>query len=178
MTSMRVESKSSTFVIDAAESVVLIEARSTVGPIELATTEISGTAAIAITAGRIDVGDHPVAELELQVESLASGNLLYDAEVHRRLDARRYPTIRAELCAARVLEADRWVIEGELTIHGTTKELSGSAAVELLDDDRLRIYGEQAIDIRDFGISLPSTLMLRIYPDVMVRFRLQAVRKD
>ncbi|MDX6288187.1 MAG: hypothetical protein QOG53_3672 [Frankiales bacterium] len=175
---MRVGSQRSTFVIDASESAVLIEARSTVGPIELATTEIAGTAAIGIAAGRLHVEDHPVANLELPVESLGSGNLLYDAEVHRRLDARRYPIIRAELRAARALGSNRWSLEGELTIHGTTKALSGSADIQLIDDDRLCMIGEQLIDIRDFAISLPSTLMLRIYPDVMVRFRLQAVRKD
>ena len=32
-------------------------------------------------------------ELELAVERLTSGNQLYDRELRRRIDARRYPTI-------------------------------------------------------------------------------------
>jgi hypothetical protein len=69
-------------------------------------------------------------------------------------------------------------LEGGLTIHGTTRTMTGSADVRLLARDRMRIVGEQLIDIRDFAISLPSTLMLRIYPDVMVRFRIEARRED
>lgn len=163
------------FVIDTAASALLIEARSTAGPIELATTALTGSAEVRMTAGSLEGATR--ATIELEVSSLTSGNALYDAEVHRRLDARRYPVIRAALHGARALDAHRWALEGGLTIHGTTRDMSGSADVRLVAPDRLRILGEQVLDIRDFAISLPSTLMLRIYPDVMVRFRLEAQRE-
>lgn len=164
-------------MIDAAASALLIEARSTVGPIELATTALTGAAEVGLSGDRIDPRSSPTAVIELEVESLTSGNALYDAEVHRRLNARRFPLIRAELKAAHPLDGHRWALDGGLTIHGTTCAMSGSADVRMVKPDRLRIVGEQVIDIRDFSISLPSTLMLRIYPDVMVRFRIEALRE-
>ncbi len=166
------------FVVDPAASALLIEARSTVGPIELATTALTGAAQVTLTDGRIARDAVPAAALELEVESLTSGNALYDAEVHRRLDARRFPVIRADLAGATPLDEHRWSLEGGLTIHGTTRSMRGSADVRLLRSGILRIVGEQVIDIRDFAISLPSTLMLRIYPDVTVRFRIDARRED
>ncbi len=165
------------FRIDSAKSALLIEARSTVGPIELATAALTGSAEVLLSAQGLDSSATPTANIELAVESLTSGNALYDAEVHRRLDARRFPHIRAQLRAATLLDEQRWGLEGSLTIHGTCRAMSGSADVRLVKGDRLRIVGEQLIDIRDFAISLPGTLMLRIYPDVMVRFRLEAQRE-
>lgn len=166
-----------TFVVDPATSALLIEARSTVGPIELATTTLTGAADVTLADGLLDAASEPTAAIELHVDSLTSGNALYDAEVHRRLDARRFPLIRAELASARPIDEHRWSLVGSLTIHGTIRSMQGSAEVRLLSSGRLRIVGEQVIDIRDFAISLPSTLMLRIYPDVMVRFRIEARRE-
>ena len=42
----------------------------------------------------------------------------------------------------------------------------------------LSITGEQVIDIRDFDITSPTVLMLRIYPDVVVKLYLEAEEVD
>ena len=34
--------------------------------------------------------------------------------------------------------------------------------------------GEQAFDIRDFDVAVPTVLMLRIYPDVVVQLQVEA----
>lgn len=166
------------FVIDPASSALLVAARSSVGPVEFATTAVSGTADVAVTPDGLDVGQPPIATLLVPVDSLTSGNALYDAEVRRRLDARRFPTIRAELRAARALDEHRWALTGDLTIHGTTCALSGTADVRLVEGDRLLVHGEQVVDMRDFGIALPTALMLRIFPDCTIRFRFEAVRES
>lgn len=155
---------------------MLIEARSTVGPIEIATTEVSGQAALTMVGDDLGTADDPAANLNLPVSSLHSGTPLYDAEVHRRLDAQRYPTIRAELRSARSIANNRWALSGDLTIHGTTRNMAGTAECTLLTPEHLTVSGQQIIDIRDFDIVLPSALMLRIYPDVTVRYRIEAVR--
>ena len=83
----------------------------------------------------------------------------------------RFPGFRLAKAGAKVDVADY-----TKDLSWRPQPFSGSADVQVLGTDRLRIYGEQVIDIRDFAISLPATLMLRIYPDVTVRFRIEAVR--
>ena len=47
--------------------------------------------------GALDPGEHTRAHLEVAVARLASGNRLYDAELLRRIDARRYPVVTLDL---------------------------------------------------------------------------------
>lgn len=168
----------STFQVDPSTSALLIGTRSSVGPIEFATTDLTGSADVTVTETAIDATYPPVARLQLPVASLTSGNSLYDAHVRERLEARRFPTIEVLLQGARALDGNRWTLSGDLTIHGTTRSLTGYADVHLVDGGRIRVQGEQVIDIRDFDIELPSVLMLRIFPDVTVRFHLEAVAVD
>jgi polyisoprenoid-binding protein YceI len=164
------------YAIQPEVSAVLIQARSNVGPIELASTAVSGAVEATLTDGVLDLDDPPGATLDIPVSSLSSGNARYDREIHRRLDAQRYPTIAARLSTARRSGSRRLSVDGSLTIHGVTVALSGSFEVEYLDSARVRVVGEQAIDMRDFSISLPATLMLRIYPEVVVQFGIEGMR--
>jgi polyisoprenoid-binding protein YceI len=155
------------------QSAVLIEARSNVGPIELASTAVSGFIEATLTTGALDLAEPPRAALDIPVDTMSSGNVRYDREIHRRLDAQRFPQISARLETTRTAGPSGLSVAGSLTIHGVTVAMAGTFDVESLDDRRVLVVGEQAIDIRDFSISLPTTLMLRIYPDVIVRFRLE-----
>ena len=160
-------------------SAILVEARSSVGGITFGTTQLGGT----FTGVLLEPdGDQRVelvrATATVPVTSLVSGNRLYDNELHQRLNARRFPTITAELRQAKDLGSGRFNIAGDLTIHGETRPQLCSAEVTLGPDPArpsVVVSGSAALDIRDFDISLPSALMLRIYPDVVVRFRVEAV---
>lgn len=166
-----------TYDVAPERSAVLIQARSNVGPIELASTAITGRAEATLRdGGGLDLEQPPSASIAIQVSSLSSGNTRYDREIHRRLDAQRFPQIFAELQTARQAGTTALAVAGTLTIHGVTVTMSGAFEVEALDEHELRVVGEQAIDIRDFSINLPSTLMLRIYPEVVVGFRIEAAR--
>jgi polyisoprenoid-binding protein YceI len=110
--------------------------------------------------------------IEVPVATLRSGNPLEDAELQRRVDARRYPTIAGEVRTAAALEDDgRFRVEGDLTFHGVTKAVTGEVRVTV-DGDSLRMEGEQTFDVRQFGIKPPRILMLRVEPDVRVRIEL------
>ena len=159
------------------DSGVLVEARSNVGPITFATSTITGHVEVGLRGEEIDLSQPPSALLELPVDTLVSGNTLYDAELRQRLAAQRFPTIRAELLNARELGGDRYSVDGDLTIHGTTRRLDGTVEVLLPDDATIVLLGSQQIDIRDFDIGLPTMLMLKIYPDVLVRYRLEVRHK-
>jgi polyisoprenoid-binding protein YceI len=164
-----------TFHVVPEQSALLVEARSSAGPITFGTMTLDGRAEFA-TSPDIDSLVPISAYLAIPVSGLVSGNALYDAELRRRLDSRRFPLIAVELHTARSRGGGRYVAEGDLTIHGTTRRLTGSVSLAEQDEDTLLATGSEVVDIRDFDIDLPSVLMLKIYPDVSVQFRLTATR--
>ena len=165
-----------TFLVVAEQSAILVEARSSAGPITFGSMTLDGRAEFAMAGDDLEAAVPISASLEIPVVALYSGNSLYDAELRRRLDARRFPQIKVELHTARPRGGGRYVAEGDLTIHGTTRRLTGSVSLALQDGDTLIATGNELVDIRDFDIELPSVLMLKIYPDVSVQFRLTATR--
>ncbi|HWE66646.1 MAG TPA: helix-turn-helix transcriptional regulator [Acidimicrobiales bacterium] len=156
-------------------SAVLIEVRSTVGPLSFGTIGITGSIQAALADGILQTGVAPTGCLTIDVSGLNSGNKLYDAELLRRIDARRFPTAKVELrqCSASG-SGSRYRLAGELTFHGVTRPAEGSVNVEAISQRRLVITGEQVFDIREFAIPSPTVLMLRIYPDVRVRLHAEA----
>jgi DNA-binding PadR family transcriptional regulator len=163
------------FHLSPDRSVVLIEARSTVGPISFGAIGITGHVDAAVRDGAVDTTMPPSARIDIAVGGLRSGNSLYDAELLRRIDARRFSTARLSLreCAAGGVTG-RYSLAGELTFHGVARPVHGSVDVAVRSDGRLVVTGEQVIDIRDFDVPSPTVLMLRIYPDVRVHLHVEA----
>jgi len=160
-------------------SAVLVEVRSTVGPLSFGAIGVDGVVRAAVTDGAIRTDAPPLARLEIDVARLSSGNRLYDAELLRRIDAGRFPTATVELdrCATS-RPGGHYRLDGRLTFHGVTRPASGTVRVETAADGRLVIAGEQVFDIRDFAVTSPTVLMLRIYPDVRVRLHVEAVPEE
>jgi polyisoprenoid-binding protein YceI len=165
-----------TFLVVPEESAVIVEARSNVGPITFATMTLEGSAEFALSGVDVDSAVPTAAFLRIPVIGLESGNSLYDSEIRRRLDQRRFPSITVEMHTARSRGGGRFVTDGDLTIHGATQRLTGTVHLTLSDENTLIATGKELVDIRDFDIELPSMLMLKIYPDVSVQFRLTATR--
>jgi PadR family transcriptional regulator PadR len=163
------------FALDPDRSVVLIEVRSTVGPLSFAAIGVQGWVEATVVDGVLQTDQAPSGRLDVDVTGLSSGNTLYDAELRRRIDARRFPTATVELeeCSASG-PGSRYRLSGALTFHGVTRTQQGTVSVEAASDRRLIIAGEQVFDIRDFAIPSPTVLMLRIYPDVRVRLHAEA----
>jgi DNA-binding PadR family transcriptional regulator len=154
---------------------VLIEVRSTVGPITFGTAGVTGSVQAVIADGVVRTNVMPTGRLTIDMRGLNSGNHLYDAELLRRIDARRFPKATVELkeCAPSG-PGTRYRLAGELTFHGVTRPAEGTVSVEAVSERRLVITGEQVFDIRDFAVPSPTMLMLRIYPDVRVRLHAEA----
>ena len=85
------------FRVVPERSVVLIEARSTVGPISFGAIGVTGWIETEVSTGAVRGSEHTRAHLEIVMNGLRSGNSLYDAELSRRIDARRYPTATIDL---------------------------------------------------------------------------------
>jgi polyisoprenoid-binding protein YceI len=156
-------------------SVALIEARSTVGPITFGVIGVTGTVEAEVVDGAVAVGTGPTAHIEIEVAGLRSGNNLYDAELLRRIDARRHPIVALDLrtCSSSGT-ANRYRLAGDMTFHGVRRPLEGTVTVSSTAPDRLTVSGEEVLDIRDFDIASPTVLMLRIYPDVRVQLQIEA----
>ncbi|MBA3741332.1 YceI family protein [Sporichthya sp.] len=169
-------SKIQTFTVAPDRSALLVETRSNVGPIVFGSLSVEGEAELSVASSAIDSAVVLSAVIRVPVGSLESGNSLYDSELRNRLDQRRFPAITVALTQARSLGDGRFDAEGDLTIHGTTQRLTGSLAVTMPDEKTVIAEGRHVVDIRDFAISLPTMLMLKIYPDVSVQFRITAVR--
>jgi PadR family transcriptional regulator PadR len=171
----RVETERHRFHVAPHRSAVLISARSTVGPISFGAMGVTGWVECDVRGDEVLVEGAPAARLEVPIANLRSGNRLYDAELLRRLDTRRFPMVTLELQQCTPLASPRrFRVQGVADLHGATKPLEGTVVVSLGSDGNLNVNGDQMIDIRDFNIASPSVLMLRIYPDVMVNLQLEA----
>ena len=159
------------FEIDPERSRVWIDARSSLHPIHSETTGLEGWFEADIQGGgRVNPSAAPSARLELPVDRLSSGNPLYDREMRRRIDARKYPTISGTLSGMAESEGDnRYTVKGDITFRGITRPYEDEMTVEQLDDHTLRLSGEREFDIRDFGMDPPRILTLKVHPDVKVK---------
>lgn len=158
---------------------MLVDARSTVGPISFGTIGVEGSLYAEFADGVVNTDVPPTGWLTVDVTGFSSGNNLYDAELQRRIDSRRFPTARVELVdSAPNTAGSRYRLRGELTFHGISRMAEGTVCVESLSRDRIAISGEQVFDIRDFAVPSPTMLMLRIFPDVRIRLHAEAERAD
>jgi polyisoprenoid-binding protein YceI len=124
------------------------------------------------------VGTHPTAELSFPVSLLSSGNRLEDRELHKRIDARRYPTISGVLTGAvSVADDSRLLVQGDLTFRRVTRSVEDYMTLTVVDDHTIRLQGESTFDVRDFGMEPPRILILRVEPDVKVRVEIFAERR-
>jgi len=131
---------------------------------------VGGFVEAELNPAGLDLKVMPQGKLEVDVDSIKTGNMLYDRELERQLDVRKYPRIRGEIVEVTQLEAGRrYKIRGNLSVHGVTKPVEGEVKLRVLDDGSFEAEGEQTFDIRDFGLTPPRILMLKVYPDVKVR---------
>jgi PadR family transcriptional regulator, regulatory protein PadR len=166
------------FVVVPDRSVILVEARSSVGPITFGAIGVTGSVEASVVNGAVACEMQPAAHLEIAVDGLRSGNKLYDAELLRRINARRFPVVSVDLRKTALVGAEsRFQLNGELTLHGVTRSIQGTVAAAIRSDHKLVVTGEHVFDIRDWGITSPTVLMLRIYPDVRVRLHVEAERR-
>ena len=121
----------SSFQLDPERSAVLIDVRSTVGPLSFGTLGVTGTIHAAFADGLLRTDIPPSGRLTIDVAGLNSGNRLYDAELLRRIDARGFPAAFVELRECAVSgPGPRYRLAGELTFHGVTRLAEGTVTVD------------------------------------------------
>jgi DNA-binding PadR family transcriptional regulator len=175
------------FVVKADRSSLTVEARSNVGPIAFSATSLDGWIDVALQDGLVAKDTIPAARLEVRVTELTSGNAIYDAELLRRVDARRYPVVTVELKSLHHMgEGNCYRVDGDVTLHGITQRVGG--VITATAHERLRrrfkrpeqlersmiVAGAQVFDISRFDMAVPAMPLFKIYPDVRLRLHLEA----
>jgi polyisoprenoid-binding protein YceI len=167
------------FQLVRGQSQLSLDGRSSLHPIHTASTELEGYLEVELDNGRLDLSVPPTGRFEVPVESLKAGNELYDLEMRRRLDTRRYPTIVAELLELRTLASGtRYQAVGDLTFHGVTRRYEGEVRITPLDEHTLEVSGERMFDVRDFNMEPPKLLIFKVYPEVQVMLKAVAKQAD
>ncbi len=165
---------SEVFRLVPERSVLMVDLRSTAGPISFGAKGLTGFIETDVVGDAVLTDPQPAAHIDIAVNGLRSGNSVYDAELLRRIQVRRFPVVGLDLreCVASP-GPGRYRLAGDLTFHGVTRPVDGNVRIEV-EPGRLIVSGEQAFDVRDFGLTCPSMLMLRFYPDVRVRLQVEA----
>ena len=167
------------FRVVSDRSRVWIEARSSLHPIHGEGTGIEGEAELEVTDGRIDLNVPPKGRIEIPVERLSSGNGLQDMDMRRRIEAKKYPKITCELVKTTALpELNRYRVLVDLTFHGITRRLDAGVTATVDGQAVLVVEGEHLLDVRAFEVTLPRILGLQVYPEVKVRARVVAERRN
>src|SRR4029077_16349450 len=121
----------------------------------------------------------PSGTLELEAESLKTGNRLEDSQLERQLEVRKYPSVRGQIRQVTANgDGTRYHVRGELSLHGVTKPIEGDVTLKALDDKTAAVEVEKGMALRDLGLIPPKILMLTVYPDVKVRAKVVATRES
>ncbi len=157
-----------------------IDARSSLHPIHSTTVGLDGFVDMEeFDNGEVTLAEPPAGELSLPVNRLSSGNVLEDRELHKRVDAKRFPTIDGVLThLERIDGTSRYRARGDLAFRGVSRACEDELTLEVVDDRTVRLDGQSTFDIRDFGMEPPRILMLRVEPEVVVRVEIIAEREE
>ncbi len=156
-----------------------IDARSNVHPIHSSTDGLEGFVDLALSPdGQVDLAAPMAGKLSLSVDRLRSGNRMEDRELHKRIDARRFPTIAGVLDTIEKSDDDeRYRVGGDITFRGVSRHHEDLMKIGSVDDQTLQLEGRSSFDIRDYGMDPPRMLMLKVEPVVDVRVEIFAVRE-
>lgn len=167
------------FELDPSRSQVRVVAQSSLHPIEASAGSVSGSFLARITENDVElpIGTQAAGSVRIESSEFHSGNSLLDRETRRRLDTRRHPTIDGVLTGTTATAAG-YLLSGEVTCMGVTREAQGEIHLEAHDDRTIALSGSQVFDVRDWGIKPPRLLALRVHPDVEVHLEALAVETD
>lgn len=164
---------STSFALDPERSRIRIEARTSVGPVAWIGTAVTGSfTATLLDGGAIDLDGPASGEVVVPITNLRSGNRVYDGELLRRIDARRFPKATVALVSAQRLSDTSVSASASVVFHGQQRSVSGTLGLVVEEDGTVAVTGDQGLDIRDFGLPAPTMLMLKVYPDVRISLAL------
>jgi len=161
--------------VAAADSSLIIEARSTLHAVRAAATGLTGYVVAGWNPdGSLAAAPAPIVHVEFPLDQVRSGNSMQDREMRRLVDAGRFPKASGDLRSVDLVSPPgRYRASGEITLVGRTRTYSGEFTMSN-DEEMVTVEGELSLDIRDFGLKPPSLLILKVDPVLRVILRLVA----
>jgi polyisoprenoid-binding protein YceI len=156
------------YMIDPEASLMSLDGRSTLHLIHAETSGLTGwiDAHLVPESGRTTVN---AGKLVIPLSQLSSGNALYDAELRRRVDTRRYPTATAELSSWQpTTTPGSYRVTGNVTVRGTTRVTEDEMWLSVEDERTIILNGGHLFDIRDFNMDPPRLLAVSVQPEVTI----------
>jgi polyisoprenoid-binding protein YceI len=129
----------------SSESVVELNANSSVHPIHGEVRNLRGEANVDVEDGKVVPGPGTSAWIEADTESLLTGKKLEDMALRKQIDTKKYPTVRYELQGAEG-GPESFKISGSFTFHGVTRQFVEECRATV-DGNRLRVEGEHTFNI-------------------------------
>ncbi len=163
------------YSVSSSESWLTFETRSTLHGVHGKASDLSGSVEAAWgRGGNIAAEPAPKIHLEFPVEQLRSGNSVQDREMWKVIDSKRFPRIAADL---RWLQQGpslgRYAAGGDITMSGRSRGYEGECAISG-DGDFITIEGDLNVDIREFGLTPPKLLIIKVDPIVKVHLHFVA----
>ena len=131
----------------------------------------TGHAPVAGATLRVDPA-HPATargSLTIRTDSITTGNIVRDRNAERGVfEANRYPVARFTVSEVQADPTDlrnggtsRLVVQGELTLHGTTRKIVATGTVSR-HGSRLEAHLRFDVHLTDFGMHRPRFLFIQV----------------
>lgn len=166
------------FRLDPHESTVRFDADARLHTFTGTVGKLSGQVRLA----KASPPDEPAACLEIDAASLTTGIDLRDERMRtRHLETDRFPAILFTMSGPERIEpvgGDRYniTLHGTLTLHGVTRPLTAQAMAHL-SSSSLEVEGKVPLRLSAFQIPIPSFLFISMEDEVVVSFKVKAVRE-
>ena len=160
------------FEFDPTASLMSLDGRSTLHPIHAETAGATGwiEADIALDTGQAAVH---AGRLHIPLAGLSSGNVLYDAELRRRLDVRRFPEATGVMSDWQPsAQPGTYRVKGDVTFRGVTRDVEDDMSLSAEDDRTVILSGSRIFDVRQYGMNPPHLLAVRVHPEVTISIAL------
>jgi polyisoprenoid-binding protein YceI len=162
------------YTVSPEDSSLSVDARSTLHNVRATASNLSGyIEAIWNPDGSLAATPAPAMHVEFPIDRLRSGNSVQDREMRKLIDATRFPKVAADLRGVQPVSGNRYKANGDVTLAGRSRSYGGEFSIQD-DGDRVTLDGELSVDMRDFGVTPPSLLFLKVDPILHVRARLVA----
>jgi polyisoprenoid-binding protein YceI len=165
------------FEINSSNSNMTVKGTSSLHDWEMEATEFHASTKLEITDKRV-TEIHQVS-FSTPVKKLSSDKWIMDKNAHEALKEDDYPKISFSLKADEEikLQDKKVAIPGKLTIAGKTKEVSILCSYDITSPRELRVTGNTALKMSDFGIDPPTVMLgtLKIDDEITVDFKMEFI---